>query len=108
MTGPWPALVVAGAGLGACVLLALWCDARRLARREAAENARLRARLDTYGRVLSPLPDAVRAGRALMLPPRDLAVLSLLIEEEGPEGDEIAALEELFHQPPETLDTEDK
>ncbi|MCK2222075.1 hypothetical protein MF672_050965 (plasmid) [Actinomadura sp. ATCC 31491] len=108
MTGPWPALLTIAVAAGLSVLLALWCDARRHVERERAENLRLRARLATITGILAPLPDAVRAGRAAVIPPNDLAVLALLVEQEGPDGDEIAALEVLLHRPPGTLDTGNK
>ncbi|MET7335895.1 hypothetical protein [Nonomuraea sp. NPDC005650] len=108
MTGQWPALLVTGAALTLVVLLALLCDARRHARHEHGENLRLRARLATFTRILAPLPEAVRADRAAVIPPHDLVVLALLIEQEGPDGDEIAGLERLLHQPPDTLDIRDK
>ncbi|MFG1976959.1 hypothetical protein ACGFJC_47170 [Nonomuraea fuscirosea] len=108
VTGQWPALLVTAAAVTLSVLLALWCDARRHARRERAENARLRARLATYTRILAPLPDAVRAGRAAVIPPHELTALALLVEQEGPDGDDIAALELLLHRPPGTLDTGNK
>lgn len=104
VTGQAPALLVTGAALALTMLLALLCDARRQVRRERAENNRLRARLATFTRILAPLPDAVRSRRAVVIPPHDLTVLALLIEQEGRDGDEIAALELLLHQPSGTLD----
>lgn len=105
MTGQWPALLVACAALTLSAFLASLCRARRCLRDARAECARLRARLATYTRILGPLPGAIRTGRAVVIPPPDLAVLALLIEQDGPEGDEIAALERLLHEQPSRLDT---
>ncbi|MGW0485794.1 hypothetical protein [Nonomuraea sp. NPDC003214] len=101
MSGAGPALaVIAGSGL-VIVALAMMCDARRQARALRRENTRLQNRLRTYTRILAPLPAALRDKRKLdAIPHHDLVVLSLLVEKEGPDGDELAALEALLHETP--------
>ncbi|MFI9845064.1 hypothetical protein ACIHFD_49155 [Nonomuraea sp. NPDC051941] len=96
--GSVPTLYVIGVNVALIVVLAMLCDARRNVRNLRRETKRLQARLETYHRILAPLPDAVRADQALRIPPADMAVLALLIEQAGPDGDELAALERMFHQ----------
>ncbi|MBG0818258.1 hypothetical protein [Planomonospora sp. ID82291] len=67
----------------------------------AREVARLKARLGTFARVLAPLPQALRAGRGgAFIARQDLAVLALLVEHEGPDGEQLVALEEVFRNSP--------
>ncbi|TMR13824.1 hypothetical protein ETD86_30130 [Nonomuraea turkmeniaca] len=70
--------------------------------RQDREVKRLRARLATFTTVLAPLPAAMRSGRGGAFIPRDqLAVLALLVEHEGPDGEKLVELEQSLAAPPE-------
>ncbi|QSI50002.1 hypothetical protein [Thermobispora bispora] len=59
-----------------------------------AELARLRRRQEMYADLLRPLTKAIRAGQdSVDLPREHLALLTLLAEHPGPDGDALVALQ---------------
>ncbi|GAB2468316.1 hypothetical protein GCM10027187_40630 [Streptosporangium sandarakinum] len=88
------AMPLAMPAAAACYLLGV-----RVGRAAAArELVRLERRLETFTVVLRPLADAVRVGEYnVALPVQDMAVLALLVDEPGGDGDTLAALERAFH-----------
>ncbi|MFD9948752.1 hypothetical protein ACFWYW_47125 [Nonomuraea sp. NPDC059023] len=94
------ALLVIAVNVVLIAAIAVACDARRHAAALRRENRRLAARLATFTRVLEPLPAMLRGEPGAEIPAEQLAVLALLVEQEGPEGDRLAMLEVAFHQSP--------
>lgn len=87
--------------LAVCSVSACAVALRRRSRRLTAttrELHRMQARLQTFIGVLAPIPGQVRAGGPIRLTSRDLATIAVLVEHEGPEGEQLLALEALFHQ----------
>ncbi|WP_449060606.1 hypothetical protein [Planomonospora algeriensis] len=94
--------VCLGMPLAMAAALAAYAVGVRCGRaRGERERARLARRVETFTTILRPVAAAARVGRLrFWLPPRDLAVLSVLVEEPGEDGEALAALEEMFHPPP--------
>ncbi|MEU4229425.1 hypothetical protein AB0F17_34455 [Nonomuraea sp. NPDC026600] len=69
--------------------------------RQEREVKRLKARLATFATVLAPLPAAMRSGQGGAFIRRDqLATLALLVEHEGPDGEQLVELERSLADPP--------
>jgi hypothetical protein len=65
------------------------------------ERSRLAQRLETFTTILAPVAEAIREGRpGFRMSPRNKATLALLVQEPGEDGDKIADLERMFHEPP--------
>ncbi|MFC4014697.1 hypothetical protein ACFOY2_46255 [Nonomuraea purpurea] len=63
------------------------------------ERGRLAQRLETFTTILRPVAAAARQGKpGFRMPPQDIAVLTLLVDLPGEDGDKIAELEALFHK----------
>ncbi len=63
--------------------------------RSRREVGRLQQRLETFARLLAPIGPALKAGdESFYIPKRDLAVLALLVEHPGQDGETLAAMEE--------------
>ncbi|GAA4209516.1 hypothetical protein GCM10022252_76160 [Streptosporangium oxazolinicum] len=82
------------------IALALLCQERRRAAVLRRELARTRARLETLTGILAPIPEQLLAGKRPRLSPQDLATIAVLVEHDGPEGEQLLALEAAFHPNP--------
>ncbi|MER5649600.1 hypothetical protein [Streptosporangium sp. NPDC002524] len=70
------------------------------AAREAAETARLAARLETFTRILAPLPETMRRGAVWCdIPQEDLATLALLVAHPDDVGETLVDLEARLNDP---------
>ncbi|GAA2411821.1 hypothetical protein GCM10010404_82180 [Nonomuraea africana] len=91
--------VVAALPLMAVAYLAFLVGSRVGRREGDRERRRLAQRLDTFTTILRPVAVAARTGkRGCRLSPRDIAVLALLVDEPGEDGDLLAELEAMFHR----------
>uniref|UniRef100_UPI003F493776 hypothetical protein n=1 Tax=Streptosporangium sp. CA-235898 TaxID=3240073 RepID=UPI003F493776 len=103
MTRPMPAVIATALLTLGTVALATAAAGyvlghHRGRRASQRENARLAARLDTFTSILRPLPANLRLGRrGVNLSDEDLAVLALLVQHPGPDGEQLLALESSFH-----------
>ncbi|MEU4513165.1 hypothetical protein AB0G05_27025 [Nonomuraea wenchangensis] len=64
------------------------------------ETQRLAGRLTRLRQVLAPIAARARTGQDLHIARRDLAVIAVLVEHDGPEADALVALEDSLHYPP--------
>ncbi|WP_433513878.1 hypothetical protein ACQP2T_61740 [Nonomuraea sp. CA-143628] len=64
------------------------------------ENQGLAGRLARLRQVLTPIAARARTGQDLVIARKDLAILAVLVEHEGPEADALVELEDSFNSGP--------
>ncbi|MGW2220129.1 hypothetical protein ACWCSD_34515 [Nonomuraea sp. NPDC001684] len=103
MTGLWGLLPWAAhwaLPLGVLGMLAFLLGRRAGRASGERERKRLASRLETFATILAPAAQAIREGKPrFRMSEQDKAVLALLVTDPGEDGDRIAELEQMFHDP---------